>query len=159
MHAALLLSFGMLFDSSNAFHVPLQGRRAVSRGLGKREHPVSLVNFADVTYFTNLTLGGMTFSLAIDTARQVFYMTCFPICIEPFSCSAPTSLLLLPVLKGRSSQGSTPAIPLPSTMCSDPSVVCWPALSQGPSRMPVGAVKTATLDFAGFEVKDQAYGW
>lgn len=66
-----LLSSLFFLDFSNALRMPINGKRTPT--LVPREAGVSsLNNSADISYYTDITLNGTTFSVLIDTGRYVW---------------------------------------------------------------------------------------
>lgn len=70
MLVILVLAFLYLFSYVNASHFIIRGRHT-SPHLNKRAHVSGLDNGQNLKYYTNITLGGIPFSVGIDTGRQV----------------------------------------------------------------------------------------
>ena len=66
---ALLSTLAVLWEVASAKHLPIIGRR--QHGVGRRqiEGSSGLTNTNDVQYTANITLGGLSFPVLIDTGR------------------------------------------------------------------------------------------
>lgn len=68
MLSRLFLLFPVVFYVA-ALHFPVNGK-LISPHVHKREHISGLDNSQNLLYYANITLGGMNFSVQIDTGRQ-----------------------------------------------------------------------------------------
>ena len=66
-----LTLFFVFLGFSHAYHFSIQGRQLRSR-LGRRGNTIGTLALSDqndITYLTNVTLGGELFTIVIDTGR------------------------------------------------------------------------------------------
>lgn len=69
----LLAAVAVLTDLTSAVRFDVQGRRHAEPALKHwprdPAHMAALTNSGDISYYTNITLGGIPFSVLIDTGR------------------------------------------------------------------------------------------
>jgi hypothetical protein len=75
LHLSFVVSL-ILVDLASAVRLSLKGRRHAPDypTLHRRGSLTPLNNSADISYYTNLTLGGVQFSVLIDTGRCIILL-------------------------------------------------------------------------------------
>lgn len=160
----VLLALAVVGDLAQAVRLSIHGRREQDTGLRRRGNVVGsspLNNTGDVSYYTNITLGGSPFTVLIDTGRCV--------CTAELSCDAALKLIShcqLGFVGSRYGEGL-------AGHWQDKwgHVRCWRrqrcvrlplrqrayGKSHGGLKRKPGPIKTATLEFAGYTVQNQAF--
>jgi hypothetical protein len=67
--AVLLSSLLLLWDVAAALRLPVVGKRSLERRASSITGTAALTDDTDVEYTTNITLGGVQFTVLIDTGR------------------------------------------------------------------------------------------